>query len=163
MLFIIGHNTKCCICIFSTFQEKQKTGFYLSEWFFCFNILNMHIKYDKKWYPSIHSMFHALCNPPIMVKFQCSSSFLPQYLLLFNPDSDFCSLILSQMLMACNERCSHKLLQRNSPSKQNVFDSKWQDIHDVSAADTAFWIKFQIRYFVIIYNLNHCFLWFLIG
>ena len=51
-------------------------------------------------------------------------------------------LFFSQQLMACNDRCSHKLLQRNSPfifSKQNVFDSIWQDIQDISVADTAFW------------------------
>ena len=50
------------------------------------------------------------------MKFQCRSGFLPQYLLLFNPESALCLLFFSQLLMAYNDRCSHKLLQRNSPS-----------------------------------------------
>ena len=74
---IIGHNTKCRICIFSTFQEKQKTEFLLWEWFFCFKTLNRHTEYDKKWHPSMHSMFYALCNPPIWWIFSAVLAFCP--------------------------------------------------------------------------------------
>ena len=76
-LNIVGHNTKCCICIFPTFPEKQNTEFLLLEWFICFKILNRHTEYDKKWYTSMHSLFHALCNPPIWWNFSAVPAFCP--------------------------------------------------------------------------------------
>ena len=76
-LYIVHHNTKCHICIFATFQEKQKTEFLLWEWFFCFKILHRHTEYNKKWYPSMHLVFHALCNSPLWWNFSAVPAFCP--------------------------------------------------------------------------------------
>ena len=77
---IIGYNTNCRICIFPTLQEKQKTKFLAWEWFLCFKILTSATEYDKTCYPSVHSLFHALCYHPIWWNFSAVLAFFPNFI-----------------------------------------------------------------------------------
>ena len=88
------------------------------------------------------------------MKISVQFGFLPQYLLLFNPDSAFCFLFFSQLLMTCNDRCSHKLLQRNSsfhfiPNKMYLtqYDVIYKTFQLQIQHFGPFWIMFQIQHF----------------
>ena len=50
---------------FPNFSGETKAEFLIWAWFICFENLTSVIEYDKKWYPSMHSMLHTLCYPTI--------------------------------------------------------------------------------------------------
>lgn len=135
------------------FRTNKKTEFLVWEWFICFQNLASGTKYNKKWYPSMKLMFHALCFLQI---------FLP--ILLFRPKyGSFVSNFL-QLLMASIDRCSHKIPQRNSPSI--AFPNKICLTH-YDRRSKAF--RLQIWYFgsfwplFLFVNFDLSFVWFLIG
>ena len=131
---------------FSGETKQKKTDFFLWEWFFCFKILNRHTEYDKKWYPSMHSVFHALFNPPIWWNFSVVPAFWPNIYCFSIQTRHF---VFYSFLSCCNGRCSHKLFQRNWPSTPFQIKCIWLSM-------TGYTRHFGCRY-SIFHHFGSCF------
>ena len=59
------------------FRRNKKLNFFFESGSFVSKILNSVIEYDKKWYPRMHLIFHALCYPPIWWNFSAVPAFCP--------------------------------------------------------------------------------------
>ena len=149
---IVGYNTKCHICIFPTFQEKQKTEFLAWEWFVCLKNLTSVTEYDKKWY-----LVRRIVLSSNLMKFQCSLNLIEfQFsfgIFFLKPFSSAADCLI--------DKCSHKILKSKSPSilfLNKVYLTHY-DWRSKAVTYTTNWTLLLIWFD----NFDLCFLWFLIG
>ena len=92
----------------------------------------------------MHSMFHALCNPSSWWNFRAVLAFCPNTCIYCFSTQIWHFVFYSFLngwwpvmtgVLTNYSRVTYLPLY----SKQNVFDSIWQDIQDVLVADIAFW------------------------
>ena len=124
------------------FRTNKKLNFFFESGSFVLKSWNMCTEYDKKWYPSMHSMFHAVCYPPVWWNVSAVPAFCPNIYCFSIQIRHFvfysflsCWRLVMTGVLTNYSRETHLPFH----PKQNVFDSIWQNIQDVLVADTAFW------------------------
>ena len=140
----------------------------------------------------MHSVFRTLCNPPVWWSFSAAPPFLPQYLLFHSRFSisffffffcffffffffaSFLNSFLSCWWSVMTGALTNYFRETHLPFhfRQNVFQSLSMTWYTTRfgcrySISNHFWslcrLCPQTRHFVLIFNFDLCFLWFLIG